>query len=321
MNWGYVKLHRKVLEWEWYTDVKVSKLFFHLLLTANNKDKEWRGMVIKKGQLIASRNKLSIQTGLTEKEVRTALKKLEKTSEIKTERANSCTLVTVCNFEDYQENEERKGQQSGQERAKGRPRKGQQGASEGPPLKNIKNIKNKEEKRESSGDDGSRTDDESNFSSVVPNCPHDDIVAAYNRILPMLPRVKMLSDARRKKIRLLWRAHDARQSIAWWEKYFQRVAECPFLHGQNRRNFTAGFDWLINPNNMLKVLEGNYLDKTTAPNVATVQGGAGQQPTYRGMRVNSISQGITAENDEMARQMLAEWEQDDDGEQTAITAG
>ncbi|MGN1105667.1 MAG: hypothetical protein ACI4RH_03385 [Huintestinicola sp.] len=32
----------------------------------------------------------------------------------------------------------------------------------------------------------------------------------------------------------------------------------PFLCGENGRNWTANFDWLIEPGNMIKVLEGNY---------------------------------------------------------------
>ena len=33
------------------------------------------------------------------------------------------------------------------------------------------------------------------------------------------------------------------------------------IKGQNNRNWTITFDWLIKPNNFIKVLEGNYDDK------------------------------------------------------------
>ena len=49
---GWIKLHRKILDWEWYTDAPVRILFEHLLLTANSEDKKWRGMTIKRGQTI-----------------------------------------------------------------------------------------------------------------------------------------------------------------------------------------------------------------------------------------------------------------------------
>lgn len=34
-----------------------------------------------------------------------------------------------------------------------------------------------------------------------------------------------------------------------------------FLKGQNNRNWSATFDWLIKDANMAKVLDGNYADK------------------------------------------------------------
>lgn len=34
-----------------------------------------------------------------------------------------------------------------------------------------------------------------------------------------------------------------------------------FLKGQNNKNWTVTFDWLVKPNNFIKILEGNYVDK------------------------------------------------------------
>ena len=39
------------------------------------------------------------------------------------------------------------------------------------------------------------------------------------------------------------------------------IRNSSFLKGQNNRNWTITFDWLIKPNNFIKVLEGNYDDK------------------------------------------------------------
>ena len=38
---GWIKLHRNLLDWEWYSDIKVCRVFLHLLLTANFKDGNW----------------------------------------------------------------------------------------------------------------------------------------------------------------------------------------------------------------------------------------------------------------------------------------
>lgn len=79
---GYIKLWRSLLKWEWYSDVNVSRLFIHLLLTANYEDTTWRGETIHRGQRLTSVAKLAEETGLTTKEVRTALGKLTRTNEL-----------------------------------------------------------------------------------------------------------------------------------------------------------------------------------------------------------------------------------------------
>lgn len=41
----------------------------------------------------------------------------------------------------------------------------------------------------------------------------------------------------------------------------ENIKESSFLKGQNSKGWTITFDWLVKPNNFLKVLEGNYRDK------------------------------------------------------------
>lgn len=45
-------------------------------------------------------------------------------------------------------------------------------------------------------------------------------------------------------------------------KAIDNVANSAFLRGENNRGWIANFDWVFKPNNFIKVLEGNYLDKT-----------------------------------------------------------
>lgn len=103
---GWIKLHRKILDWEWYKDYPVRILFEHLLLTANYEEKKWKGQQINKGQLITSIAHLSEQTGLSSQQVRTALEKLKSTSEITYRATNKNTLVTIENYGLYQSQEE-----------------------------------------------------------------------------------------------------------------------------------------------------------------------------------------------------------------------
>ncbi|MGN1089379.1 MAG: hypothetical protein ACI4Q6_03160 [Huintestinicola sp.] len=100
---GYVKFSRKMLTWQWYTDTAVCKLFFHLMLTANIKDKDWRGVHLKRGDVVSSLPRLAEETGLSVSQVRTALKKLESSGEIKVTIRKPYTLYTVLNYESFQE--------------------------------------------------------------------------------------------------------------------------------------------------------------------------------------------------------------------------
>lgn len=83
---GHIKLERKIIDWEWYKDINTKCLFIHLLLKANWKDGRFCGKVIERGSLVTSLQKLSEETGLTVREVRTALTHLEDTGEIEKSR-------------------------------------------------------------------------------------------------------------------------------------------------------------------------------------------------------------------------------------------
>ena len=130
----YIKLFRRLVNWEWYTDVNTTKLFLHCLLMANWKEGQWRGIPYKKGQFFTSLSSLSKETGLTIKEVRTALKHLKSTNEVAIETTSRYTLISVVSFDKYQG----EGHTDGQTR-------GKRGANKGQQNKNIKNNKNNKE--------------------------------------------------------------------------------------------------------------------------------------------------------------------------------
>ena len=101
---SYIKLHRKILEWEWYTDANTYRLFTHLLYRANFKSNRWMGIDILPGQLVIGRKELARELKLSEQEIRTSLSKLKSTSEITIKSTNKFSIVTICKWEDYQMN-------------------------------------------------------------------------------------------------------------------------------------------------------------------------------------------------------------------------
>jgi hypothetical protein len=99
---GWIKIHRKILEWEWYDDSNTFRLFMHLILKANHKDKKYRGIVVKTGSLLTGRELLSMETGLSIQQVRTCLERLKSTNEITINSSKQGTVIQIVKYKDYQ---------------------------------------------------------------------------------------------------------------------------------------------------------------------------------------------------------------------------
>ncbi len=103
---GWIKIYRILADWEWYTDSHMVHLYIHLLISANSRDKRWRGIEVKRGQLITSLDKLHAQTGISVRSLRTCLERLESTGEIEQKTTNAYRLITICKYGIYQAREE-----------------------------------------------------------------------------------------------------------------------------------------------------------------------------------------------------------------------
>jgi hypothetical protein len=99
---GYVKIHRKILEWGWYKDINTFRLFIHMLLKANWKDGQFKGTTVPRGSFVSSIDKLSEETVLTKREIRTAISHLKSTGEVTVKTTNKYSVFTVQNYNLYQ---------------------------------------------------------------------------------------------------------------------------------------------------------------------------------------------------------------------------
>ena len=98
----YIKLSRRILEWEWYSDINTKVLFLHILLKANWKDGRFQGVEIPRGSFASSYQGLAQETGLSIKNVRTALEHLKSTGEVAVNRQPKFTVFTIKNYHLYQ---------------------------------------------------------------------------------------------------------------------------------------------------------------------------------------------------------------------------
>jgi hypothetical protein len=99
---GWIKLHRKLVEWEWYDDTNTFRLFLHLLLKANHKQKKYKGTVIQEGQLVTGQDVLAKELKMTRRQIRTSLNKLKMTNEVTIKTSSKGSLIQVVNWSRYQ---------------------------------------------------------------------------------------------------------------------------------------------------------------------------------------------------------------------------
>ena len=99
---GWIKIHRKLLEWEWYDEPNTFRLFMHLLLKANHKDRSYRGQTVKAGTLLTGQEVLAEQLGLSRMQIRTALSNLKSTNEITIKSSRQGSVIQLVKYLDYQ---------------------------------------------------------------------------------------------------------------------------------------------------------------------------------------------------------------------------
>ena len=99
---GFIILPREILNWRWYTNANTLKLFLHLLLRASYTDREIGGVTVRRGQLIAGREALSRETGLSVQEIRTALNHLKSTNDVTIELHPRFSMITIVSYDSFQ---------------------------------------------------------------------------------------------------------------------------------------------------------------------------------------------------------------------------
>lgn len=89
----------------------------------------------------------------------------------------------------------------------------------------------------------------------------EQVVDLYRSICVSYPKVISLSEAGKRAIRARLKMY----SMDDFRMLFEKAEASSFLKGANNRNWSATFDWLLKESNMVKVLEGNYDNKTRSP--------------------------------------------------------
>jgi uncharacterized protein YdaU (DUF1376 family) len=92
----------------------------------------------------------------------------------------------------------------------------------------------------------------------VSSCPYQEIVDLFNSTLSCLPAVRQITEKRKKAMNVRWKESEKRQSLEWWQRFFEHINQSDFLTGRNGSWGACCFDWILKQENFVKILEGNY---------------------------------------------------------------
>lgn len=98
----YLKIFYSLMDWEWFHDSNTLSTFIHLLLLANRKPNRYRSTIIQRGEVLASLDFLSKDTGLSTQEVRTSLDKMIATGTLTKRKCGKNVVYTIVSYEKWQ---------------------------------------------------------------------------------------------------------------------------------------------------------------------------------------------------------------------------
>ena len=231
---GWIKLHRKLLDNPvTMKDTDHLAVWIYLLLNASHNEHPalFKGekITLKPGQLITGRKSIALALHIDESKVERILKSLKSEQQIEQQTSSKNRLISITNWEFYQQSEQQNEQQVNNKRTTSEQQ-----------VNTNKNIKNDKNERK----------------DICQN-----ILDLFNRICCSFGRVKNITKSRAEIIDNSLKTY----SLNDFKKVFEKAEQSDFLKGNNSRSWSASFDWLIKEDNMAKVLEGKY-DKNKQPN-------------------------------------------------------
>lgn len=100
---GFIKLDRDIQKWQYYNKQNMLLVWIDLLTSASYDNNYYDGRLIKKGQCIIGLNKMSTKLGISVQQLRTCLGRLKSANQITCETTNKYTIITILNWDEYQD--------------------------------------------------------------------------------------------------------------------------------------------------------------------------------------------------------------------------
>lgn len=246
-NLGWVKLHRALLDKTiWINSTAEQKtILITLLLMANHEPNqwEWKGKkyTVKSGEFITSLEKIVAKCGkgITTQNVRSALKRFENLQFLTNESTKQNRLIKIENWGLYQDEENQPNKATNKEVTNDQQRTNKEVTTN----KNDKNDKN----------------DKNIFNNLSIDKLFVPLIQKWNELPDAISKISTLKkDTQRYKM-LSQRINEYGSDKIL--EAIEKIKQSSFLLGQNKSGWTITFEWFVRPNNFVKVLEGNYIDK------------------------------------------------------------
>lgn len=102
MKERWIKAYTSLLDWEFFFDPLILRTWIYLLLKANHKDVVWRGVDVKRGELVTSLSTLSRDLRMSVMQMRRVLTTIKTAGHITIKSTNKYRIITVCEYDIYQ---------------------------------------------------------------------------------------------------------------------------------------------------------------------------------------------------------------------------
>lgn len=233
---GFIKLPRSLLDWRWYGDLNTRSLFIHMLMTAAWEDTPHMNLMLKRGQCCTTVKELATINQQTIQQTRTALNHLVSTNEITIEPTPQFSIITLLNYDRYQQTNKPSNKQITNE---------QQTVQQTYPTETNKPTIIEEKKKIRKEE----AEEENLLRRRL-----DQVVSEFNSVCISLEPVN--GELSYQQAQLIRQAEKELHGVTFRE-YFTRAETSDFLAGRTGK-FKATFGWLIRPENIARVLSGKY---------------------------------------------------------------
>ena len=247
MQQGWICLWRELLDKTvWINSNPQQKtILITLLLMANHEEKqwEWKGKIymVKEGEFITSIKNIVSKCGkgVTTQNVRTALDRFEKLQFLTKESTNENTLIKIENWGLYQGVEIQTNKATN---------------------KRLTNDQQTTNKRLTTNNNNNNDNNDNNIFNIFSNEKiFVPLLQKWNSLSSTVPKVSNLKKDTQRYRMITQRIADYGEETVL--KAIDNIKDSPFLLGNNNKGWVITFDWFIRPNNFVKVLDGNYINK------------------------------------------------------------